>query len=145
MPMPGSLTEEFDDQEGAGRNIGGVENEEAAAVSTWDGEVDGEEPVQTTRGGRGFKRYGEPYLSGTLWAKDRLERRAARLTYEVYPVRHMVLLGNVDADGSVGDAGDVRGRGAGRALMDSSTTGTRRRTGGSPPTPGPTTAPRAWR
>jgi hypothetical protein len=30
----------------------------------------------------------------------------------------MILLGNVDADGSVTGAGDARGVGAGRALMD---------------------------
>ncbi len=88
------------------------------ATPIWDGDVVGEDPVQAVRGGRVLQRYNESYLAGTLWALDRLGQQAARLTFEVFPVRCMILLGNVDADGSVGCAGDVRGRGAGRALMD---------------------------
>jgi hypothetical protein len=87
-------------------------------MTTWDGEVVGEEPVEALRHGVPVARYGESYLTGTLWALDASGAQAARLTFDVFPLRRMVLLGNIDADGSVGSAGDVRGTGAGRALMD---------------------------
>jgi hypothetical protein len=85
---------------------------------TWAGEVEGDEPAQATHRGQVHERLGEHYLVGTLWAKDGFGRRAARLTFEVYPSRHMILLDNIDSDKSAGDAGDVQGRGAARALLD---------------------------
>jgi hypothetical protein len=88
------------------------------ATPTWHGAVYVEEPIVASHRGKDLKRYGQSYLAGTVWAQDNEGRKAARLTFEVYPARRMVLIDNVDADGSVGDAGNVRALGAGRALLD---------------------------
>lgn len=95
-----------------------ADNSRPGASAPWGGTVEGEEPQLAMHRGNTLQRFGEGFYAGTLWAIDKLGRQAARLTYEVFPVRRMVLLGNLDADGRVGEAGDVQGQGAARALMD---------------------------
>ena len=77
-----------------------------------------EGPWPAARRGRLLTRDGSPYESGNVWADDLLSRPAARITFEVHPAKGMVLLGNADSDGKIGQAGDVQARGAARAMLN---------------------------
>lgn len=78
---------------------------------TWTTELVG--PVPATHRGQLICHLGGPYLAGTVWVDTVHGVRVGRLTFGVYEEKGMVLLDNIDV------SSEHRGKGAGRALMDS--------------------------